>query len=63
MLGGSRWTDARGEAHPAIKAEAAEIMRSQIEPITLTPNVEGGLDVQLYGDLPRILQFCEAGAD
>ena len=48
-------------ADPAIKAEAAEVIRSQIERITLTPNAEGGLEVQLYGDLPRILQFCEAG--
>jgi hypothetical protein len=46
-------------ADPAIKAEAAEIIRSQIERITLTPNDEGGIDVQLYGDLARILQFCE----
>ncbi len=48
-------------ADPMIKAEAAEIIRSQIERITLTPNEEGGLEVQLYGDLARILQFCEAG--
>ena len=48
-------------ADPANKAEAAEIIRSQIERITLTPNDEGGLEVQLYGDLARILQFCEAG--
>ena len=48
-------------ADPAIKAEAAEIIRSQIERITLTPNDQGGLEVELYGDLARILQFCEAG--
>ena len=48
-------------ADPAIKAEAAEIIRSQIERITLTPNKEGGLEVQLYGDIAQILQFCEAG--
>ncbi len=47
-------------ADPEIKAEAAEIVRSQIEQITLTPNAEDGLDVHLYGDLARILQFCEA---
>ena len=48
-------------ADPAIKAEAAEIIRSQIERITLTPNDDGVLEVQLYGDLARILQFCESG--
>jgi site-specific DNA recombinase len=48
-------------ADPAIKDEAAEIVRSQIERITLTPKPGGGLDVQLYGDLARILQVCEAG--
>jgi site-specific DNA recombinase len=48
-------------ADPEIKAEAMEIVRSQIERITLTPNAEDGLDVHLYGDLARILQLCEAG--
>ena len=48
-------------ADPAIKAEAAEVIRSQIERITLTPNEEGTLDIQLHGDLGRILQLCEAG--
>ena len=49
-------------ADPEIKAEAAEIVRSQIEQITLTPNAEdGGLAVELYGDLARILQLCESG--
>jgi len=48
-------------ADPEIKAEAMAIVRSQIERITLTPNVEDGLDVHLYGDLARILQFCEMG--
>jgi hypothetical protein len=38
-----------------------EIVRSQIERITLTPNGEGGLDIQLHGDLARILEICEAG--
>jgi site-specific DNA recombinase len=51
----------RALADPAIKVEAAEIIRSHIECITLTPNADGGLEVQLYGDLARILQFCEAG--
>jgi site-specific DNA recombinase len=47
-------------ADPSIKAEAMEIVRSQIERITLTPNVEGSLDIHLYGDLARIMQLCEA---
>jgi hypothetical protein len=46
---------------PALKAEAAEIIGSPIERITLTPNEDGTLEIQLYGDLARILQFCEAG--
>jgi site-specific DNA recombinase len=50
-------------ADPEIKAEAMEIVRSQIEQITLTPSAGGGLDVHLYGDLARILQLCEAGDD
>jgi hypothetical protein len=37
------------------------VIRSQIERITLAPNAEGGLDIQLYGDLARILELCEAG--
>ena len=48
-------------ADPSIKAEAAEVVRSQIERITLTPGADGGLEVVLHGDLARILQFCEAG--
>jgi site-specific DNA recombinase len=48
-------------ADPEIKAEAAQIVRSQIEQITLTPNAEDSLDIHLYGDLARILQLCEAG--
>ena len=37
------------------------MVRSQIEQITLTPDEDGGLEVELYGDLARILQFCEMG--
>jgi site-specific DNA recombinase len=48
-------------ADPAIKAAAAEVIRSHIDRITLTPNADGDLEIQLYGDLARILQFCEAG--
>jgi hypothetical protein len=48
-------------ADPMDKAEAMEIVRSQIERITLTPNDQGTLDIQLHGDLARILEICEAG--
>ena len=47
-------------ANPEIKAEAAEIVRSQIERITLTPNAEDGLDVHLYGDLALMLPAVAA---
>jgi site-specific DNA recombinase len=47
-------------AHPLDKAEGMEIVRSQIERITLTPREDSGLEVELYGDLARILQLCEA---
>ncbi len=45
---------------PAIKTEAAEILRSLIERIELCPRRDGsGLEARLYGDLARILAFCE----
>jgi site-specific DNA recombinase len=37
------------------RTEAAEIIRSLIDRITLTPNCEGKLDIDLYGDLAGIL--------
>jgi hypothetical protein len=46
---------------PQIKDEAMEIIRSLIERITLTPREDGTLEVLLYGERARILQFCEAG--
>ena len=49
-------------ANPLDKTEAMEIVRSQIERITLTPGENGGLDVMLQGDLARILQLCESGS-
>ena len=48
-------------ADPAIKAEAMEVVRSQIERITLTPGEGGELELALQGDLARILQLCESG--
>jgi hypothetical protein len=47
-------------ADPAIKAEAAEIIRSQIERITPTPNEWGTPEVQPHGDLALILELSEA---
>ncbi len=52
---------AQALANPSIKVEAAEVVRGQIKRIMLTPNAEGNLDTHLYGDLARILQFCEMG--
>ena len=40
------------------RAEAADILRSLIERITLTPNAEGKLDIDLYGDLAGILSHA-----
>ena len=37
------------------RTEAVEVIRGLVDRIELTPNDEGGLDVQLYGDLARIL--------
>jgi hypothetical protein len=47
-------------ANPATHPNTVASIRRQIERITLTPNDEGGLDIHLYGDLARILEFCEA---
>ena len=47
-------------ANPATHPKTVASIRSQIERITLTPNDQGTLDIRLYGDLARILQFCEA---
>jgi hypothetical protein len=49
-------------ADPSIKAEAAKIIRGQIEWITLTPSEHGGLEVRLHGDLARIPQSWEDGS-
>ena len=49
-------------AVPAIRDDAAEVIRSHIERITLTLDGQGGLEVRLHGNLAHILQFCAAGA-
>jgi site-specific DNA recombinase len=43
---------------PAVSAKVMEFVRRQIERITLTPGADGGLEVLLHGDLPRILIRC-----
>ena len=48
---------------PAIKDEAGEILRGLIDRIELVPPDDGpGLEARLYGDLARILAFCEGAA-
>jgi hypothetical protein len=45
---------------PAIKTEAAEIMRGLIDRIELRPREDGpGLQACLHGDLAQILTFCD----
>ena len=40
------------------RAEAADIIRSLVDRITLTPNDEGKLEIDLYGDLAGILSLA-----
>lgn len=40
------------------RGEAADILRSLIDRITLTPNAEGKLEIDLYGDLAGILSLA-----
>ena len=45
---------------PAIKPEAAEVLRTMITKIELTPRIdEPGLDALIHGDLVEILTICE----
>ena len=37
-------------ADPVLRPEPAEVIRSHIERITLTPNEEGTLDIRLHGE-------------
>jgi site-specific DNA recombinase len=44
---------------PAIRGEAAEVLRSLVDRIELHPRKEGnGVDATLHGDLAEILSFC-----
>jgi hypothetical protein len=46
---------------PAIRQEAAEVLRSLIDRIELSPRKDGkGLGAVLHGDLAHILALCEA---
>ncbi len=42
----------------ANRAEAADIIRSLVDRITLTPNSDGKLDIDLFGDLAGILALA-----
>jgi hypothetical protein len=44
--------------HDENRAEAADLIRSLVDRITLTPNAEGKLDIDLYGDLASILSLA-----
>jgi hypothetical protein len=45
---------------PAIREEAADVLRSLIDRIELHPRPDGkGVDARLYGDLAEILAFCD----
>ena len=45
---------------PAIKVEAAEILRQMIDRIDLHPRTDAlGLDVFIYGYLAEVLTICE----
>jgi DNA invertase Pin-like site-specific DNA recombinase len=43
------------------RAEAADLLRSLVDRIELTPNDEGRLDIDLYGDLAGILSLAANG--
>ena len=46
---------------PAIRTEAAGLLRELIERVALRPAADGkSLDAILHGDLAKILMFCEA---
>jgi len=40
------------------RVEAPNILRSLVDRITLTPNDQGKLEIDLFGDLARILQLA-----
>ncbi len=44
--------------HDDNRAEAADIIRSLVDRIELTPNEEGRLDIDLFGDLAGILRVA-----
>jgi len=54
----SRLEEALGD--PAIKDEAAAILRPLVDRVVLIPSPDGkGLDAELHGDLATILALCE----
>ena len=45
---------------PAIRDEAADVLRSLVDRIELHPRRDGkGVDASLHGDLAQILVFCD----
>ncbi len=42
---------------PETKAEATAIIRSLLEEIRLEPNAEGGMDIELIGELAGLLEL------
>ncbi|MCU4179696.1 recombinase family protein [Bosea sp. BH3] len=47
---------------PELRDEAIEAIRSMIERIVVSPRDGGGVDLELHGDLARILALCSANA-
>jgi DNA invertase Pin-like site-specific DNA recombinase len=45
------------------RGDAADILRSLVDRITLTPNAQGKLDIDLFGDLAGILSLAMGGKD
>jgi site-specific DNA recombinase len=53
------WGSRQALNDPAIKDEAAEVLRGLIDKVVLTPRAgAAGLDAVLHGDLARILALC-----
>ena len=43
---------------PELRDEAMEAIRSMVERIVVTPRGVGGVDLELHGDLARIVAVC-----
>jgi len=47
---------------PELRDEAMEAIRSMIDRIVITPRDGGSVELDLHGDLARILMLCSANA-